>query len=182
MKRSICIAILTLGLTATARGELVSNGGFETGDFTNWLVQAAPAGSDFAVVNNFANTGLHSVLFQGTGPGHDEIAQNLATTNGQQYQISFWLHNLGAGNDSFQVVWENSLVLDLTEIGSELESWQQHIVNVTATSNGSELRLKAYDEISAVYLDDVSVTAVPEPASAMLLAIGVALFARRVRS
>jgi len=180
LSRVALIACLSLSglFAASAQANIVTNGGFETGDFSGWSTAAAPVGSDF---NVFAqpHSGAFSVKFSADAGQHDAIFQVLPTANGQQYTLEFWVLNYGAGDDSLQVLWEGGAALDLTPVSTPLESWEFISVPLTATANGSELRFRLFDTISTVLIDDISVQPVPEPATAALAIVGGLLCIRR---
>ncbi len=110
------------------------------------------------------------------------LYQDVATTVGDDYLVSFWAEaNGGTGN------------LDVTFDGQEVESiigggtpaYTQYSATITAADAMSRLDIgAAFFGQDAWYIDDVSVTAVPEPGMLALLAsglLGAAIFAWRKR-
>ena len=87
---------------ALAGGNLVVNGGFETGDFTDWLLRGDSVftfvGSDLPHSGKYAADLGTSV--QG---GVVSIEQSLSTIPGKPYLLSFWLENDGGTPNSFAV-------------------------------------------------------------------------------
>src|SRR5262249_4573457 len=81
-----------------------------------------------------------------------DLSQTLATTAGASYQLSFAFNNLGR---SGEVLWDGQDVLD---IASGNSGWTLHTLNVTATSNSTELSFLAFGSSSTVGLDAVSVS------------------------
>ena len=76
---------------------LVTNCGFETGDFTGWTIggnTTNPGGNYYGVDGFDAQSGNYGAYMSqdllGTGPTVN-LSQTLSTVAGQQYQISFWL-------------------------------------------------------------------------------------------
>lgn len=168
-------------MATTARANLVTNGGFETGDFSGWSTQAAGSGSVFHVGLG-GHTGTYAAVFAATAAQDDQIYQTVPTMAGTQYTLSFWVLNLGVGNDHLRVSWEGATVLDESPVSHPLETWDFVSIPVTATMNGSELRFGAFDGPAGMALDDICLTEVPEPASLGLLAAGGLWVARRRRA
>ena len=82
------VSLLGLGITQSARANLITNGGFETGDFSGWTVR----GRDNDVVGSVPFIPPHSGNFQALfGVGSNSITQNVATKPGSSYVIDFWL-------------------------------------------------------------------------------------------
>src|SRR5262249_2874481 len=66
----------------------ITNGGFETGNFTGWT-QGGTTGNT-GVAANTPHTGTFAA-FLGPVGSDGTLSQNVATTPGQQYVLSFWL-------------------------------------------------------------------------------------------
>ena len=82
------VSLLGLGITQSARANPITNGGFETGDFSGWTV----SGIDNDVVGNNPFTSPHSGNFQALFAfGSNSITQNVTTTPGTSYVVDFWL-------------------------------------------------------------------------------------------
>lgn len=175
-KNVILFAMVSIAIPASAN--LVSNGGFETGNFSGWTTTPAGAGSSFSVLAS-GHSGTYGAWFQANQGQHDQIAQVLATTASQQYHVSFWVENLGVEDDSLEVWWEGAIALNRTPLLTELESWVLLEFDISATQNGSELRFKLHDAQSGIGLDDISVTPVPEPVTIAGLGLGLAALLRR---
>ncbi|MBL9148889.1 MAG: carbohydrate binding domain-containing protein [Phycisphaerae bacterium] len=176
---SLAAAAAVAGLAPLASADLVTNGSFQTGDFSGWTVTNAPVGSNLSVAAG-GYLGPFAAYFQGTGPGYDGIAQTLATSAGTEYTVSFWILNNGVGDDSLLIDWEGATVFNQSPVEAPLESWSFVSFNVSAGLNGSELRFRGFDSISSFAIDDISVVAVPAP-GAFALAGALGLARRRSR-
>jgi hypothetical protein len=180
-------------------GNLVNNGGFETGDFSGWsasgnpsgctnfptgvlkLNQVIPACGGFSTFTNTTapHSGTYAAFFGSpfpTSPG--VINQDLATTPGGTYDLTFWLMNETGSTNSFIATFGSDTVLDLTN--SDAFGWTKYTFDgLSAPTGDTPLTFTGYNLPSAWVLDDVSVTAastgppVPEPSALMLLISGV---------
>lgn len=171
------LAALAAGRAASA--DLVVNGGFETGDFSGWTVEHAAVGSDLALFTNDTPFGTFYASFSADGGLYDGISQALATSAGNDYQVSMWVYNLGIENDSLLVDWEGQTVQAFTPVGTGLESWTEITFVVHADQNGSLFRIRGFDGQAAFGLDAISVVAVPAPGAGALLLLAVGAGRRR---
>jgi hypothetical protein len=172
--------VLTVGFIGVsntpARGDFVVNGGFETGDFTGWTTTKAASGSNFGVSTAFAHAGSVYGAFFGasTAGAYDTISQILDTTVGDVYRLSFWVENLGGVPNGFEVFWDSDSIVN--SVNSTSFAWTHFDFTLTAVRADTRLLFGAYQVPTFFGLDDVSVTdlsAVPEPASLSLMAIGL---------
>jgi hypothetical protein len=158
----------------------VGNGGFETGDFTDWTLtgstndnfviavdDAAIDGDPaFAGVNDwqFVHSGLYGA-FLGQLSTMAFISQSVPTTPGQQYLLSFWFTSLpyqGATTPSgFVANWNGATLLNETNLGAF--GWTNAQFIVSATTTNTMLQFGARDDPAAIGLDDVSVQPLAAP-------------------
>ena len=188
LKHSASALAAGLGMTVFAlatplRAQIVTNGGFETGDFTGWT----QAGNTiFTTVETgscpFVSgiTPQHSGTY-GTclGPNTTEgylLQQLLTTQPGHTYALNFWLqHNSVAvsPNAFFNAYWGDVLVFSNT--GGFFNYTQENAFGV-ALFPGTQLRFQFREDPSYWNLDDVVVTdlgVVPEPTAVTLLGTGL---------
>jgi hypothetical protein len=172
-------------------GNLVSNCGFETGDFTSWTLSGndvtaglqgnlygVEAGAD-PIVGTLPNSGNDQAYFSDLVSNATTLAQTISTVAADTYTISFelaqQLEGPGTVNNSVAVSFGGSALTTLTNVG--VEGYTLYSYTATATAATSVLSLKLGDDIGEFLLDDVTVTqnapAVPNPANALLLLSGL---------
>src|SRR5208283_5928083 len=77
--------------TLSGQANLVVNGGFETGDFTDWTVTGGGNFVDDGSSSGITpHTGNYVAEFGASGE-IDYLSQTLSTTHGASYLLSFWL-------------------------------------------------------------------------------------------
>jgi len=187
---------LALAVPASSFGQIF-NGGFEAvnlaganssgpnywtfnngnTDLDDWNIGAVSV--DIVDSGYQVHSGNYALDLVGT-PGPGEISQTLALTSGQEYVVSFWAYATG---DPI------NMVLDTEAIGSGSAvyaitqgSWNQYTFAFTAGSSAVDL-IFASDAGNTtngnLFLDDVSIEAVPEPASMLVLGCAAMIAARR---
>jgi hypothetical protein len=167
-------------LPGVASADLVVNGGFETGDFTGWTINPSPTG-DFPWTIDGSSTGpFAGAHFASTGcigptctsgPGGSFLSQNLATTPGQTYTLSF-AYNPNAGQTSELVVdWGGTQVFD--QVNGAAVYTVHTITGLVPTDGSTNLTFFGRQDPDFNGLDNVSVNpagaAAPEPSSLLLV-------------
>jgi hypothetical protein len=182
---------LLLGISATASASnLVINGGFEDGNLTGWTINSSASipwhvysSYENLIPNSgtyFAETGCVGTgcLAYGTSTAND-LSQPLTTVAGQSYTLSFYTSNGGSiasGQNvpsELDVYWGGNLVVGLNPVPGAAPAYTMYTATVTATGTLSNLEFLGRQDPSWIALDDVSVTAVPLPASVWLMLSGL---------
>ena len=201
MKTSKLLAGLVLSLTAAlAQANLLTNGSFESfsGSFSasnlanNYkLVAAGNAFIDsWTVGNNSVDVVFdsaygaitdHSIDIRGGGNG--SVAQSFGTTAGQQYLLNFDLSSNLTGTNTANAkrldVSFNDVLLQTLYAPIALAAPSFQSFYYTATTTGlTTLKFSSYTSAGGQYgavIDNVSVTAVPEPETLAMLLAGLGL-------
>lgn len=177
------VAAIALGLAGNARAELITNGSFE-GGLSPWTLQNLGVDYDYEFVTNFGFSGTNSVRFGHGATANTSLFQSATLNAGQSYHFSMWVHNLGVDSDELIVrTFNNGNAQETFYLGivpTGLESWEEFSLDFSANFDADELWIQGRDQIATYYVDDVSLTVVPGPASAALLGLGgLTLFRRR---
>lgn len=162
---------------------LVTNPGFETSNFSGWIVTGDPGlikvGLDAPHSGNYeAMLGGLSGMIPGVTASPTRISQSLVTTPGQRYTISFFAFNPSPndGFNSMDVYFGGSQVF--AQPISNLQ-YQEFTASGTATSASTMFQFSNVNDADFTHLDDISVspasvTTTPEPSSLALLGTGLA--------
>ncbi len=180
MKKLLFVGLATVFATA-AFGQLVVNGDFETGDFTGWTIDAQSA--YMSVTTLYAHSPTHSEQTGALTADGDAMHQIITDTSGQSYTLSFWAFQTGGGAGSSDVHFEwngTDTFNGQVNTGSSNAAFTQYTANVVGTGS-DRLDVLAWNSPAFNYIDDISLTAAPEPASMAALGIGLLAFLRRRR-
>jgi hypothetical protein len=163
------VGAMFLGLPP-ARADLITNGGFETGDFTGWTTGA----NSFPqyIVNNPVHSGNFAAQITGYSSNPDTLSQTVSTSPGQNYDLSFWRYQAGGGPTILlDVYWNNQQIYH--EFDTGFRPYEGFSFNVVGTGSDT-LRFVSANDPAYTYLDDVSLTprAAPEASSLALLGTG----------
>jgi hypothetical protein len=165
----LTIMVCILFSAQLASANLVTNGGFETGNFSGWTLGG---NQGFTGVNpSYAHSGSYGAYLGAVG-SDTVLSQTIATTPGETYELTFWLSSPGGNTNDFSVFLAgNGPLLNLFNAGSF--PYTQYTFNAVATN--TSLIFYARQDPSFWGLDDISVvpTATPEPATMLLLGLGL---------
>jgi len=163
----VLVAVDGLGLTIVGDGPaifpgtesgLVTNGDFESGDFTGWSLSGD---SDLTFVDTGSNiqiapeSGTYAAFFETYG-ATSYLSQNIPTVAGGKYRLSFWLNSTdGQTPHDFNVSWDGTILTDLTDLPAP--GWTNIQLVAEAATNGTALVFAAQDYPSYLALDNISV-------------------------
>jgi hypothetical protein len=158
---------------------LITNPGFETGDFTGWTTNAvAGAGVVCSNINYPAHSGNCAAEFSPGLGNFFNLSQSFATTPGASYTFDFWLSNDGADGSaiSFSASWNGGTVFSLTNQSSSFAYTHEAFATVTATGTSTAISFSGDGNNGHRWvLDDVNVSAnstTPEPGTIGMVLCG----------
>lgn len=190
-KLSIIVLSVTTTLISTAvinntynvaaeAAELVKNGSFELDplvdpndpnltnpNVTDWIKSGDPIDTSLTKISNFpqydsGNQGLSLGGFVNLS----YISQTLSTQPGQEYELSYYLASVDEApwlDNQFQTFVGGNKIFDQKNIS--FQPYTPYKFNFTANASSTELKFGNVDKYAFLYLDGVSVKAVPEPSA-----------------
>ena len=145
---------------AASGSNLVANGNFATGDFTNWTLGGNYTDTTYGpeiFIDTDAEGGSTHAAGMGSVGSDGTLSQTIATTAGQTYTLSFWLQNEASGTNDFKAIWNGQTLLSLTNAAQS--GYTEHTYTVTATGSTTTLEFSAANSPSQWDLDNISLTA-----------------------
>ncbi|MCW5316253.1 PEP-CTERM sorting domain-containing protein [Nostoc sp. KVJ3] len=157
---------------------LVFNGGFELDplvdpnnpnttnpNVTGWTKSGDPLDTSLIKISNFPHSGNQGLSLGGF-TGLSYISQALSTQPGQQYELSYYLASTDEAPDldnQFQAFVGGKNIFDQKNIS--FQDYTPYKFDFIADASSTELKFGSVDTHAFLYLDDVSVKAVPEPSA-----------------
>lgn len=161
--RACAATAIALACATSAQAALI-NGGFETGDLSGWTTfgDQAYVGVDLG----FSNSGDYAAFFGPETPAG--IEQGMTLQANRSYVVSFWLSLSDSATPSdFSWSWNGAQQGSLSNTAGF--GYAPFSGLVTTGSDGiASLRFEFTNPNSYWLLDDVSVSQVPEPSTALL--------------
>ena len=135
------VATFTMARPALATPpNLVVNGDFSTLDFTGWTVSGYQTDSAHLSVYSATGGPVNNGPYVQEGPNqYDYLSQNIATTAGQNYQVSFWLNYLGGSGASFACAFAGVTGFSVVGGAEAYSGWTLESFTVSAPSTSSQL-------------------------------------------
>src|ERR1019366_6408898 len=137
---------------------LLTNGSFETGDFTGWT-QGGNTGDTSVVSGPYyrysgAQAGaFYAVLGPVGSPG--SLRQRISTIPGQPYHVCFWLNAVGDNPSFFNGYWDTPQFVSLTN--PLTRGWTRYVYGPFTGTGNDTLMFTFRDAPGWIALDNVSV-------------------------
>ena len=174
----VALAVALLFSAPKTYAQLITNGSFETGDYSGWTTGGNFEFTQVVTGPFYVYTGAQDGSFYSTAgavgsPG--TISQSFDDTAGASYTFSFYMASVGDDPSHFTAFWNNTPVLDMSDPNNG-GVWTLYSFNETGTGHDS-ITFAMQDDPEYIALDNVSVTpaggSTPEPSSILLLGTGI---------
>lgn len=180
--QSVASTMLLCFIATVQAAPSISNGGFETGDFTGWVLTGDTSVN--LVASDLPYEGNYGAVLGQSGSAAT-LSQTLNTETGHRYALTFWLANLGASVNNAATVSSVEVLADQHSIwlfqDKTASAYTAYSVQFTATNSSTLLEFQLRHDESFWLFDNVSireiVPTVPEPASWLMLGTGLGLLA-----
>ena len=186
MKKTVVLAAVSVCLLAAssahAQTNLVLDGGFETGSLALWQ-----AGMDTpTVVAGNAHSGTYA-LELGQSTSDASVQQTNLMLSTVPYVVDFWAENTGGHSGGFIFTGRLTVTLDGAPVAvftpSVGTTYNEYNFTCTPTTSGAGALSFSWARgggPNPLYVDDVSVTQVPEPTTMTIIAGALLLLPLRM--
>lgn len=158
----ITSAVTVGSMTEDAGPNTIVNGGFETGDLTGWSASSSAISAEFVGIGGaFGNYAADL----GPTASTQSLSQDVATTPGQQYTLSFFVDgDPDSFSNALTVTWDGNTILSLSQVPL---GFNQYTFNVTGdpSAGATPLVFSYTDDADGLLLDQVAVNSTTAPAT-----------------
>jgi hypothetical protein len=168
------VGVFALSVSQSANANLITNGDFETGDFTGWTVTKAAFESIIFVDHGPGPDTTFGAFFGATSTDFDAISQTFVTTPGALYTLSFFhqvVNTKFPADNEFRVLFAGAVVFDNLNANPGFGTFT---FNLQAIGPLTTLEFEGRNFPAFDFLDNVSVQAAPDAGSSALL-LGLAV-------
>jgi len=160
----VAVAFCVFCRTETVQAQFITNGSFETGNFSGWTLTGGFLGTGVSTAGGpgigQAQSGTHYAYLGPLFPGF--LSQTFTDPNpGESLNITMYLASNGPGINGFAVMFDGKNLFE--EIDIPAEGYTKLSFNVTSESSNT-LVLGFEDAFGYLSLDDVSISAAASPA------------------
>lgn len=198
----VCVMSLAFGLSGIAGANSITNGGFETGDFTGWTTSVPGSGVAMVQTTTASFNAIDNSLPDDYGPTEGTyfaeliakatMKQSLSWNSGDTITFDWAFLAFDAlpfGNDKGVFRIKDTANADTTtftlasvqSVGNNQDTGWQSFSHIFTTAGSGEIVFRSlnvpdddiFEFASSLLVDNVNMEPVPEPATVALLGIGI---------